>query len=42
MGRNVVVYYMGYRQAAALGFGRGHFSTGLRVYPYFQTARLED
>ncbi|QGI85324.1 hypothetical protein CEK25_012053 [Fusarium fujikuroi] len=42
MGGNLVIYYMGYRQAAALGFGRGHFSTGLRVYPYFQTAQEKD
>ncbi|KAF4960482.1 hypothetical protein FGADI_924 [Fusarium gaditjirri] len=33
MGGNVVVSYMGYRQATALGFGRGHFCAGLRVYP---------
>jgi hypothetical protein len=42
MGGNVVVYYMGYRQTAAVGFGRGYYSTRLRVYPNFQAARLED
>lgn len=42
MGGKVVAYYMGHRQATALGFGRGYFSTGLRVYPNIQTAPLEN